>query len=93
MSAWKSNSSEKSGSGSFNPPVPSVDTSRPDPSGKTASISDNNRSASQGVFGPSSASPENQKAPFQTPSVGSDNSPFTGGNSNSRSGSNTNISK
>lgn len=90
---WTSNSAEKSGSGNFNPPTPSVDGSRPDPSGRTATISDNNRSASQGTFAPSSASPENSKAPFATPSFTKASDPFSGGNSNNRSGSNTNISK
>lgn len=90
---WKSNSADKSGSGNFNVPSPSVDGSRPDPSGKTTNISDNVRSTSQGVFSPASASPENSKAPFQVPSATKDASPFSGGNSNNRSGSNSNISK
>lgn len=75
---WSSNSAEKSGSGSFNPPSPDISEGRPDPSGKTQAIPDNVSWGHEREV--PSAHPEHVTSTFPTTGGGI----YEGGNSKDR---------
>lgn len=85
MSSWESKSSGDSGN--FNPPEPNVSEGQADPANGTTRVSE------KVGFGhdwtPPSSGADQSSGGFPTTS----GSPFAGGDSASRSGSNTNISE